>query len=505
MKTAYIYVRVSTDEQMRRGYSLIEQEQRLLQYCSTSNIQVEGIFREDYSAKDFNRPEWKKLIKTIKKNKNRPSGNILFLKWDRFSRNIQYAYQMLSILGDLNIQAMAIDQPIDFGVPESIVMLAIYLSIPEAENSRRGKNTSDGMRRAVKLGRWPSKAPIGYTKKVDFDGKKIIVPKQPEADHIRWAFQQMATGAYSIRRVNKMANLNGFACRRNNFWRLMHNPIYCGFVTLSASKDEPMQLIRGIHEPLISEDLFRDVQDLIHSRRRDRGNKESLKRVFPLRGFLICPYCGRRLSGSFSQGRYAKYRYYHCCTPRCRGRYRSDLLEADYEEHLKNIWIVPAAYKLFKLILEDENIFTAQKALIRDRKVILNEIEKEEAFMTKARKLFVEDHIDREDFASLKKEQRERRAFLAERLDEIGEKIKANEINSKNELVYTDSNILSSYKNLDIEGKRYIINLFRPSSINIATKKLNALEIAPEIMSIILRRKDAGVASQTISAFHSSN
>lgn len=152
MNSAYIYVRVSTDEQMRRGYSLIEKEERLLKYCEINNIQVISTFREDYSAKDSNRPEWKKLIKTIKKDKNRPSRNILFLKWDRFSRNIQYAFQMLGILKDLNIQAMAIDQPIYFNIAESIVMLAVYLSIPEAENSRRGKNTSDGMRRGSEAG-----------------------------------------------------------------------------------------------------------------------------------------------------------------------------------------------------------------------------------------------------------------------------------------------------------------------------------------------------------------
>jgi len=144
MKSAYIYVRVSTDEQMRQGYSLIEQEERLLQHCKINNIEIDGIFREDYSAKDFNRPEWKKLIRNIKKDKNRPPKQILFIKWDRFSRNIQYAYQMMGLLKNHNIEAMAIDQPIDFDIPESIVMLAVYLSIPETENSRRGKNTSDG-------------------------------------------------------------------------------------------------------------------------------------------------------------------------------------------------------------------------------------------------------------------------------------------------------------------------------------------------------------------------
>lgn len=53
MIQTYIYARVSTDEQMRRGYSLIEQEERLLQYFKINNIEIDGIFHQDYSVKDF--------------------------------------------------------------------------------------------------------------------------------------------------------------------------------------------------------------------------------------------------------------------------------------------------------------------------------------------------------------------------------------------------------------------------------------------------------------------
>ena len=97
MKTAYLYVRVSIDEQKRKGYSLPEQEDRLLKYCEFHGITVKGVYREDHSAKDFNRPEWGKLIRTIKRNSLKEAGNILFVKWDRFSRNIAYAYEMLGI------------------------------------------------------------------------------------------------------------------------------------------------------------------------------------------------------------------------------------------------------------------------------------------------------------------------------------------------------------------------------------------------------------------------
>ncbi|MFZ4863972.1 recombinase family protein [Sphingobacterium sp. Mn56C] len=79
MKTAYLYIHVSTDEQKRRRYSLPEQEDRLLKYCEYNNIKVKGIYREDFSVKTFNRPEWKKLMTAIKNKSSKEDKNILFI------------------------------------------------------------------------------------------------------------------------------------------------------------------------------------------------------------------------------------------------------------------------------------------------------------------------------------------------------------------------------------------------------------------------------------------
>jgi len=485
MKSAFLYVRVSTDEQKKTGYSLIEQEARLLQYCEINNIKVKGIFREDYSAKDFNRPEWNGLIKTIKKNRQRPSENILFLKWDRFSRNIQFAYQMLGLLKNLNVQAMAIDQPIDIDVPESIVMLAMYLSLPEAENSRRGMNCSDGMRRAKKMGRWPGRAPIGYKNKTDSDGRKFIVPKQPEAGHIIWSFEQMAKGIYTMSQVRKMACLNGFQTSRNNFWKLLRNPMYCGKVTIPANKTENMQMVKSVHEPLISESLFLDVQRLLTSRQRQKGRKICHNHAFPLRGFLICPYCKKRFSGSFTQGRTLKYRYYHCITARCKGRIRSDKLESAYEEKLQKIRLLPETYELFNLVLEDENILSERKKHCDTHKNIISEISRQELLLNKARQLFVAEKIDDEDFNGLKQNYRESIGDLNDRLTQITSILSDGTNNNEVEWIYNDSNVLQSYKYQDISGKRYIIDLLTPESINVNTGNIGALKINKALSKIL--------------------
>jgi DNA invertase Pin-like site-specific DNA recombinase len=374
MITAYLYVRVSTDEQKRKGYSLPEQEDRLLKYCEQNQIVVKGIFREYFSAKDFNRPEWKKIIKKLKSNKKRPAENILFIKWDRFSRNIEYAYQMLGILRGLNTKPLAIDQPIDFDVPESIVMLAVYLSIPEAENNRRGRNASDGIRRSRKMGRWAGRAPMGYINQSTQEGRKIIVPKQPQADLIKWAFEQFVKGTYSINQVRIMTVQKGLQCSKNNFWKILRNPIYCGIITVKATKDEDVQFVKAIHEPIISEDLFRTVQFLLKSRRKQNEAKLYTKFLFPLRGLIDCPFCGQKFTGSTSKGKWAKYRYYHCTTSKCKGRFRADILESSYENYLENITLLPNLYKLFNLILEEENIFSIRRQCLDERKTIFSEI-----------------------------------------------------------------------------------------------------------------------------------
>jgi DNA invertase Pin-like site-specific DNA recombinase len=249
MKSAYLYVRVSTDEQKRKGYSLPEQEDRLLKYCEYNDIVVKGIFREDFSAKNFNRPEWKKLLATIRKESS-GEDNILFIKWDRFSRNIEYAYEMISLLRKNNTTVTAIDQPIDFSVPESTVMLAVYLSIPEAENSRRSLNTTNGIRRARQQGRYPHKAPIGFINVTGWDGKKHIEIKQPEAGILKWAFQQLAKNSYKIDEVRRMACAKGLKCSRSHFVRPIRNPVYCGRIAPSKAS-EAISIVKGMHVPLI--------------------------------------------------------------------------------------------------------------------------------------------------------------------------------------------------------------------------------------------------------------
>jgi site-specific DNA recombinase len=169
MRSAILYIRVSTDEQADTGYSQRSQHEMLTRYCELNGILVKEIYFEDHSAKTFNRPEFTKLLMRIRKHKNLVDL-VLFTKWDRFSRNAGDAYGMINTLNKLGVEPQAVEQPLNLEIPENKMMLAFYLAAPEVENDRRALNTASGMRRAQKEGRWMGIAPIGYKNKISEGG-----------------------------------------------------------------------------------------------------------------------------------------------------------------------------------------------------------------------------------------------------------------------------------------------------------------------------------------------
>ncbi len=244
-----------------------------------------------------------------------------------------------------------------------------------------------------------------------------------------------------------------------------------------------MQMVKGVHQPLVSEGLFQDVQRLLKSRERQFRKKISLNYLFPLRGYLTCPYCNRRLSSSFSQRKTKKYGYYHCSTSRCKGRFGSDKLEETYEELLKKIHLQPETYDLFDLILQDENILTARRKHLDTRKSVLEEISKQEMLLAKARHLRVIEKIDDDDFNGLKRDYKENLDNLNDRLTLLNTILDDTD-NHESEWIYADSNIFQSYQHQDIASKRFIIELITPSYINLNKGNIESLKINKALSKI---------------------
>jgi site-specific DNA recombinase len=126
--------------------------------------------------------------------------------------SVQQKYQRCifndQALRQLGIEPQAIEQPLDLSIPEN-KMLAVYLTTPEIENDRRALNVKEGLRQARKEGRWMGVALPGYVNRSTEIGIKYIALSEPQASHMKWAFEKQAEGQYSVADVWRMARERG--------------------------------------------------------------------------------------------------------------------------------------------------------------------------------------------------------------------------------------------------------------------------------------------------------
>ncbi len=465
MKTADLYIRVSTDEQAEKGYSLRSQQEVLKRHCEHHNIKVREVFIEDYSAKTFNRPEWKKLLIYQRRNKGK-ADLLLFTKWDRFSRNAGDAYMMINKLRSLGIEPQAIEQPLDLAVPENKIMLAFYLAAPEVENDRRGLNTKVGMRQAKKEGRWMGKAPIGYINRVRDDGKRYIALKEPEASIMKWVFDQLAEGIYSGEQILKAMREKGIECSKNNFYNTIKNPGYCGKIRLAKFEDEEARLVQALHEPLITESQFYTVQEVIENRKPKLGTPIATPKELPLRGFLRCPKCPTRmLTGSASKGKRGHVVYYHC-TSKCGIRYNAKKANDAFIEELMQFVPRNGYPELFvELITNSYNNQT--KSLREERKDYIRDINAQTKRMDTARELLLNSDIEAADYRIIKDQCNEKITRLEARLSDLNaENHSILDIKPIAEEAMNSLRLLDEfYEKADVEGKRYLVGMLYPEKL----------------------------------------
>ncbi len=91
----------------------------------------------------------------------------------------------------------------------------------------------------------------------------------------------------------------------------LQNPFYMGYINKIAYYDTPADLVKGIHEPIITEDTWWRAQAIFNNKKKLQKN--SLSEDFPLRGVLKC-FCDRNYTAAFSRGNGGRIGYYKCNT-----------------------------------------------------------------------------------------------------------------------------------------------------------------------------------------------
>lgn len=399
MNKAIIYIRVSTDEQAIKGYSMKNQEEQLMRYCKINNIAVLKIIYEDHSAKTFNRPEWKSMLKSLNQKRTERPDLILFTRWDRFSRNAGDAYYMIALLKRMNIEVQAIEQILDLSIPENKLVLALYLAVSEVENDRKALNIKRALHKAKQEGRWMGPAPKGYANRTTKMGSKQIVPIEPEATMIRDIFTRIAEGNITIRGIYRNAVKSGFKCSLHNFYTLIRNPVYCGKIKISDFENEKGYLVAGIHEGLISERLFEKVQEILDGRSK-KAIRKSKNTHFPFRGILICPNCSRMLTGSVSKGSRSYYAYYHCYNG-CKFRIRASNIDEQFVELLQGFNLPDIVMDLFRIIIKRQFDSYRKDYALKHQQITKN-LERLFDRSIKAKELLLKGEIDDEDYSIIK-------------------------------------------------------------------------------------------------------
>jgi len=451
MKNVIIYTRVSTDEQAKSGYSLTHQKCVLETYCKHHNLNVLGHYQDDYSAKDFERPEFNKLLNYCRLNK-KIIDLLLFTRWDRFSRNTTDSYNMLRTFDDLGITINSVEQPLDLTQPDSKLMLAVYLSSSEIENDKNSIRTKEGMRRAMREGYWVGHPPRGYSRLKTENNKPTLI-KNEEAPIIKKIFIEFSSGLYSAESLRKKY-YNQIKIKKQSFLNLLRGYVYAGKIRIKEWRKEDEEIIEAIHDPIISEDVFNKVQLLLNKNKKIKIIKENPE--FILRRHLICNQCGNKLTGSFSTSRSKKkYPYYHC-QKNCKERFSTKLAESSFQAFLKQYEIKNEVSELFIKMMDvaieekergdDSVLEKTKKSINRYNERLVNLEDK-----------FMDGDVDSVDYKKLSSRYRIKIAGL--------ENEKSNIIQlSKNRLVGIKStvkllsNLSEFYNNIDIPYINQIIN-----------------------------------------------
>lgn len=178
-KVAGLYIRVSTEDQAREGFSLPEQEKRLRAMCEYKGYEVYKVYEDaGISAKTGNkRPAFDELLQDIKDGK---CNTIVVLKLDRLTRSVYDWENILKFLEENNAYLDCANDDINTTNANGKMISRILTSVSQQEIERTSERTKIGLAGAIKVGHLPHQAPLGYKRKdkklvPDLTTKNIVI------------------------------------------------------------------------------------------------------------------------------------------------------------------------------------------------------------------------------------------------------------------------------------------------------------------------------------------
>lgn len=303
MKSLFAYIRVSTTKQGEHGVSLQEQRAAIERYAVQHGVAIAEWFEEVQTAAKRGRPVFARMLRLLQKGK---ANGVVIHKIDRSARNLK-DWADLGELIDSGIEVHFAAESLDLHSRGGRLSADIQAVVAADYIRNLREETRKGFYGRLRQGLYPLGAPLGY---LDQGRGKAKVPDPARAHLVKQAFTLYATRRFSLKALvaemdaRGLRNRGGKNVSLNGLSYLLNNPFYAGIIRLRTG-----ETFAGIHEPLITKDVFDRVQGIL----RDKTNKKAIEHDFAYRRSFHCGYCNRTLIAERQKG----HVYYRCHTADC--------------------------------------------------------------------------------------------------------------------------------------------------------------------------------------------
>ena len=438
-KVAGLYIRVSTEDQAREGFSLPEQEKRLRAMCEYKGYEIYKVYEDaGISAKTGNtRPAFEELLQDIKDKK---CNTIVVLKLDRLTRSVFDWEKIIRFLEENNAYLDCANDDINTTNANGKMISRILTSVSQNEIERTSERTKIGLAGAIKEGHIPHKAPFGY-KRVD----KILVPDESSKDDIIRIFNLYHEGN-SYQTISNIYNKEKVMGKTNwkdsTILKILSNEIYKGDFVHGKRTNNPTYY-ENVVEPVVSKELWEECQ--VQKKRNSRNYKRDKDYLFLQK--LKCPKCQRILGGNATRKKNGNVYYYYQCHD-CKITIKEKDIEKEFDRFIVDI-------QEYDAVVNQTLLPMIQTKLDNPKEKLIKELKEQQQKQERIRKAYVNGSFTIKEYD-------EEKEIVEKAISNIETKIKNCEV--CNELKFTPEDILIKrdidYINKIVYPKEYEENTY---------------------------------------------
>ena len=422
-----LYLRVSTEDQAREGFSLPEQKERLETFCKFKGYEIVDYYEDaGISAKTGNyRPEFERLKEDIKSKR---INTIIALKLDRITRSIFDWEKLMTFLDENDAYIDCANDEVNTTNANGKMISRLLMSVSQNEIERTSERTKVGLAGAIKQGHLPSQAPLGYK----HENKKLVIDYSTKDVVVR-IFELYYNGN-SYQTISNILNEEQVLGKTN--WRdstitaILENEVYKGDFVHGKRTKHPTYY-ENVVEPLVSKEMWEDCQ--AQKKKNSRAYQRTLTYLFLQK--IRCPRCNNLMGGKATKKKNGNVYYYYYCND-CKINLKENIIEEYFENFINEIVEYDSVVNQFFLPMIKQK-FDEPKELLE------KELDKQNAKLDRIRKAYISGAFDLEEYNAEKK-------IVDEAISKIQSEL--NTTNITEELKFTPQDILLK-KDIDFINK----------------------------------------------------